>query len=69
MFHAGYGDHWSDLIGASHTKDYTIWEYGGLATFGVKRVAELGSPIQLEREIRAQVCIVSYKTLQKWISP
>ncbi len=40
---AGYGDHWSDLIGASHTKGYTIWEYGGMSALGVKRVAELGS--------------------------
>ena len=57
-YDSGYGDHWSELIGASHTKDYTIWEYGGLSTLGVKRVAELGSPVQLEREIRAQVCII-----------
>lgn len=53
-FPGGYGDHWSDLIGASHTKEYTVWEYGGYSTLGVKQVAELGSPIALEREIRAQ---------------
>ncbi|XP_072013030.1 spondin-1-like isoform X1 [Amphiura filiformis] len=52
-FPEGY-DHWSDLIGASHTRDYTIWEYGGMSSLGVKQAAELGSPIALEREIRAQ---------------
>ena len=51
----GHGDHWSDLIGASHTKDYTIWKYGGYASLGVQRVAEWGSPTTLERELLAQV--------------
>ncbi|XP_038071797.1 spondin-1-like [Patiria miniata] len=53
-FPGGHGDHWSDLIGASHTKDYTIWKYGGYASLGVQRVAEWGSPTTLEREILAQ---------------
>ncbi|XP_071791189.1 spondin-1-like [Asterias amurensis] len=53
-FPGGHGDHWSDLIGASHTKDYTIWKYGGYASLGVQRVAEWGSPTTLERELLAQ---------------
>ena len=55
LYCIGHGDHWSDLIGASHTKDYTIWKYGGYASLGVQRVAEWGSPTTLEREILAQV--------------
>ncbi|KAI5624338.1 spondin-1 precursor [Silurus asotus] len=45
-------NHWSAIIGASHSKDYVLWEYGGYASEGVKQVAELGSPIKMEEEIR-----------------
>uniref|UniRef100_UPI00358F2622 spondin-1 isoform X2 n=1 Tax=Myxine glutinosa TaxID=7769 RepID=UPI00358F2622 len=46
--------HWSALIGASHSANYVPWEYGGLASDGVRRVAEWGSPIAMEEEIRRQ---------------
>ncbi|XP_051953825.1 spondin-1-like [Xyrauchen texanus] len=45
-------NHWSALIGASHSKNYVLWEYGGYASEGVKQVAELGSPVKMEEEIR-----------------
>uniref|UniRef100_A0A9J8BFX1 Spondin-1 n=1 Tax=Cyprinus carpio carpio TaxID=630221 RepID=A0A9J8BFX1_CYPCA len=45
-------NHWSALIGASHSKNYILWEYGGYASDGVKQVAELGSPVKMEEEIR-----------------
>ncbi|XP_016342390.1 spondin-1-like [Sinocyclocheilus anshuiensis] len=45
-------NHWSALIGASHSKNYILWEYGGYASEGVKQVAELGSPVKMEEEIR-----------------
>uniref|UniRef100_A0A8C5DTD9 Spondin-1 n=1 Tax=Gouania willdenowi TaxID=441366 RepID=A0A8C5DTD9_GOUWI len=45
-------NHWSAIIGASHSKNYVVWEYGGLASEGVKQVAELGSPVKMEEEIR-----------------
>ncbi|XP_033972075.1 spondin-1a isoform X1 [Trematomus bernacchii] len=45
-------NHWSALIGASHSKDYVLWEYGGFSSDGVKQVAELGSPVKMEEEIR-----------------
>ncbi|XP_062861123.1 spondin-1-like [Trichomycterus rosablanca] len=48
-------NHWSALIGASHSKNYVLWEYGGYASDGVKQVAELGSPIKMEEEIRQKV--------------
>lgn len=48
-------NHWSAIIGASHSKDYIPWEYGGYASEGVKQVAELGSPVKMEEEIRQKV--------------
>lgn len=52
---AGRANHWSAIIGASHSKNYVLWEYGGYASDGVKQVAELGSPIKMEEEIRQKV--------------
>ncbi|XP_037549368.1 spondin-1 [Nematolebias whitei] len=48
-------NHWSALIGASHSKSYVLWEYGGSASEGVKQIAELGSPVKMEEEIRQKV--------------
>uniref|UniRef100_A0A8C5CCN9 Spondin-1 n=1 Tax=Gadus morhua TaxID=8049 RepID=A0A8C5CCN9_GADMO len=45
-------NHWSAIIGASHSKNYVLWEYGGYSSDGVKQVAELGSPVKMEEEIR-----------------
>ncbi|KAG7234064.1 hypothetical protein CRUP_010364, partial [Coryphaenoides rupestris] len=45
-------NHWSAIIGASHSNHYVLWEYGGHASDGVKQVAELGSPVKMEEEIR-----------------
>ena len=51
----GRANHWSAIIGASHSKNYVLWEYGGFASEGVKQVAELGSPVKMEEEIRQKV--------------
>lgn len=51
----GRSNHWSAIIGASHSKNYVLWEYGGYASDGVKQVAELGSPVKMEEEIRQKV--------------
>lgn len=54
----------SDIIGASHTIDYRFWEYGKLASDGVKEVAEYGSTKALESELKdkasfkVNICIV-----------
>lgn len=55
----GRANHWSALIGASHSKNYVLWEYGGYASEGVKQVAELGSPVKMEEEIRQKVSLQS----------
>ncbi|XP_033741348.1 spondin-1-like isoform X2 [Pecten maximus] len=44
--------HWSRLVGASHSSDYTIWEYGQPATEGVKELCEFGSSLKLQKEMR-----------------
>uniref|UniRef100_A0A8D0L263 Spondin-1 n=1 Tax=Sphenodon punctatus TaxID=8508 RepID=A0A8D0L263_SPHPU len=51
-------NHWSAIIGGSHSKNYVLWEYGGYASEGVKQVAEFGSPVKMEEEIRQQVCVI-----------
>jgi len=55
VLHAGRANHWSAIIGASHTDGYALWEYGSYASEGVRQVAELGSPIKMEEEIRRKV--------------
>ena len=66
LYCIGHGDHWSDLIGASHTKDYTIWKQGGYASMGVQRVAEWGSTTTLEREILTQVIFWEKKNANRY---
>ena len=43
--------HFSPLIGATHTDALTLWEPGGIATFGIERMAETGSPTSLSSEV------------------
>lgn len=57
----GRANHWSAIIGASHSKSYVLWEYGGFSSDGVKQVAELGSPVKMEEEIRQKVRFSSTK--------
>lgn len=59
----GRANHWSAIIGGSHSKNYVLWEYGGYASEGVKQVAELGSPVKMEEEIRQQV----RKAITEWL--
>lgn len=63
----GRANHWSAIIGASHSKNYVLWEYGGYASDGVKQVAELGSPVKMEEEIRQKVSRrIAVLTLSRW---
>ncbi|XP_029009296.1 spondin-1-like isoform X2 [Betta splendens] len=61
-------NHWSALIGASHSNGYTLWEFGGYASEGVRQVAELGSPIKMEEEIRQKgdEILTVIKTKAQW---
>uniref|UniRef100_A0A8D8Q115 Spondin-1 n=1 Tax=Cacopsylla melanoneura TaxID=428564 RepID=A0A8D8Q115_9HEMI len=44
----------SDIIGASHTSTYRFWDVGGIATEGLRQVAERGSTRTLEAELKSQ---------------
>ena len=44
---------WSPLIGASHSKDYVIWKYGGMASPGVTTVSEWGAVYKLVKEMKS----------------
>lgn len=45
----------SDIIGASHTVNYTFWNYGGVASEGLRQLAELGNTRMLESELKSKV--------------
>lgn len=47
--------HFSDVIGATHTPNYTMWKEGGYATDGIQQVAEWGSVRGMEHELRQAV--------------
>lgn len=47
--------HFSDIIGATHDKNYSFWTEGQWATDGVRQLAEWGSTAILEAELRQQV--------------
>lgn len=66
LFLTGRANHWSALIGASHSSSYALWEYGGYSSEGVRQVAEFGSPVKMEEEIRQKVGLELYavKSLQ-----
>ncbi|XP_075211469.1 spondin-1-like isoform X2 [Lycorma delicatula] len=42
----------SDVIGASHTTNYSFWEYGGYASEGLRQVATTGATRLLESELK-----------------
>ena len=47
--------HFSGLIGGTHTSDVVFWEEGGLATDGIKQMAETGGKTNLQREVEAAI--------------
>lgn len=51
----GWSTRFSDIIGASHTADYSFWKYDERASDGLRELAEQGSTNKLERELKGQV--------------
>jgi len=51
---AGYTPHFSEIIGASHTADFRVWEYGGYASDGLKALAENRITKKLETELKSE---------------
>lgn len=44
--------YFGDIIGASHSDEFRMWEHGQLASEGVKELAESGSTKRLESELK-----------------
>lgn len=47
--------HFGEVIGASHTAQYRVWQEGRIASSGMRRLADDGSPTALEKELKAEV--------------
>ena len=60
--------HFSDIIGASHSADYRVWEYGGIASDGLRQVAEWGSTQALESELKSEVEFTSFYYIFKKVN-
>ncbi|KAM3968302.1 spondin-1 [Aphomia sociella] len=46
--------HFSDVIGASHTAQYRVWQEGRVASNGLRRLADDGVTTALEKELKAE---------------
>ncbi|MEM7386819.1 MAG: spondin domain-containing protein, partial [Verrucomicrobiota bacterium] len=55
--------HFSGLIGATHSSAVTLWEPGGMATPGIRNMAETGSKNPLQSEINALITAGSAENL------
>lgn len=47
--------HFTDWLGASHSRKYTMWRVGDIATDGLKEIAEWGNTYAGEGEMKANV--------------
>lgn len=47
--------HFSDVVGASHSKNFNVYKLNSDASQGLKMLAEQGNTTKLEIEIQAQV--------------
>lgn len=52
---AGLVARFSDVVGASHSKDFTLFKYNSEAREGLKLLAEQGNTTNLEVEIYREV--------------
>jgi len=55
FFTDAYLLHWSNIVGATHTDDYFIWDYGQYAERGVREVCEYGYSSVLEHDMKKNV--------------
>lgn len=51
--------HWSNILGASHSRKYMVWQYGQHASRGVKELCEFAYTRTLEKEIKQHVSFYS----------
>ncbi|KAF1766471.1 hypothetical protein GCK72_006428 [Caenorhabditis remanei] len=46
--------HFTDMLGSSHSSNYSLWEIGGISTDGMKEIAEWGNTYKAEGEAKAK---------------
>ncbi len=47
--------HWSNLVGGSHSRNFTMWNIGDYASLGLKELAEFGIIRTYEAELKNYV--------------
>ncbi len=47
--------HFTDMLGASHSPQYTMWKMGNISTDGMKEIAEWGNTYKGEQEMKENV--------------
>ncbi|VDN37616.1 unnamed protein product, partial [Cylicostephanus goldi] len=55
--------HFTDMLGASHSKNYSLWKIGEVSTDGMKEIAEWGNTFKAEAEAKEKAAEV--RTLMK----
>uniref|UniRef100_A0A914ZKI1 Spondin-1 n=1 Tax=Parascaris univalens TaxID=6257 RepID=A0A914ZKI1_PARUN len=55
--------HFTDMLGASHSANYTMWKFGMIATDGMKEIAEWGNTFKGEQEMKEHASEI--RTLMK----
>lgn len=58
----------SDVVGASHSKYFSVYKYNSEASAGMKMLAEQGNTTQLEVEIQEKVIIRHLQNLTYFLS-
>ena len=57
--------HFTDMLGASHSSNYTLWKIGEPSTDGMKEIAEWGNTYKAEIEAKEKVGMVSSTNIQR----
>ena len=52
--------HFSDVIGASHSPDFSFWLHNEEASDGLQLLAEAGDTQQIETELKEKVLLLSF---------
>lgn len=50
--------HFSDVIGASHRRNFSFWSEGEISSDGMRQLAEWGSARGLEAELKSQASLI-----------
>ncbi|PAV72247.1 hypothetical protein WR25_00064 isoform A [Diploscapter pachys] len=56
--------HFTDMLGTSHSANYSLWKIGGISTDGMKEIAEWGNTYKAEAEAKEKVKGLWYPEVQ-----